>query len=67
VDELKRLGAAMTYDDPFVVRTNINRLQSRLFTESDEPTRHIVRQLLAEFEAAAVKMNGSGRGALDKV
>jgi hypothetical protein len=45
----------VTHDDPFIVRMNIARFQSLLQAEIDEPTRQIVRQILAEFEAPASK------------
>src|SRR5580698_6708325 len=34
-----RTEIAMTYDDPFIAQTNIDRLRSLLQTETDEPTR----------------------------
>jgi hypothetical protein len=44
---------AVTHDDPFIIQANITRLRSRLQIETDEPTRLVIRQVLAEFEARA--------------
>ena len=43
----------MTYDDPFIVRINISRLQSLLSAEMDDAARRSVTRVLAEFEAVA--------------
>ena len=46
----------MTYDDPFIVRINISRLQSLLSAEMDDAARRSVTRVLAEFEAVAAKI-----------
>ncbi len=41
----------MTYDDPFIVQMNIDRLRLLLHSGNNEATQRMVRSLLVEFEA----------------
>ena len=50
-------GIAVNHDDPFIVQANIIRLRSLLQLETDEPTRWVIRQVLAEFEACAASLS----------
>jgi hypothetical protein len=52
---------AVTHDDPFIIQANITRLRSLLQIGTDEPTRLVIRRVLAEFEACAALPSNSGR------
>jgi hypothetical protein len=56
----------VTYDDPFIVRMNISRLQSLLNAEKDDSVRRTVHRILDEFERTAVKigMGASNSGGI---